>query len=172
MVGIFGVIVLGILALAGCGLIMMLSIAVPVMLVNRFRSKTKMEGLSAWAVIIIIGVMVLIVGLGIELFKIFIPTVIELLTVNLWIGMISAMLMSIVISAPLISLFTNRIYQRIEDLEERISQADKRLDFDESHRLMEELKTAEIQYERRKNITIDVLIIVCLIGFVIMYLLS
>ena len=172
MVGIFGVIVLGILALAGCGLIMMLSIAIPVFLVNHFRNKTQSDEPSAGTTAIIIGIMVLVIGFGIELFKIFIPAVIEMLDANWWVGMISAILMSIVISAPLISLFTNRIYKRIEDLEERISQADKRLDFDESHRLMEELKTAEIQYERRKNITIDVLIIVCLIGFVIMYLLN
>lgn len=169
MVGIFGVIVLGILALAGCGIIMMLSVAVPVMLVNYFRSNTKTEGLSGGAVMILIGVMVLIVVLGIELFKIFIPTVIELLRVNLWIGMISAVIMSFVITGPMIPLFTYKIDRRIDDLNDRISSADKRLDFDESHRLQEELKTAEAQYERRMKATTNTSFIVCMIVFTILY---
>lgn len=172
MVGIAGVIALGILALIGCGIIMMGAVAIPVMLANLFRDKmhkaNKEGALDIRAALIILGTTLLVVYPGIKLFEIFIPAVIEMMNISLWLGVLSAIIMSTVIAGPMISLFTYKIDRRIDDLSQRISEADKRLDFDESHRLSDELKTAEIQYETQKNTVINVLMIACVIVFIIL----
>lgn len=169
MVGIAGIIALGILALIGCGIIMMGAVAIPVMLVHLFRDKmhkaNKEGALDIRAALIILGTTLLVVYPGIKLFEIFIPAVIEMMNISLWLGVLSAIIMSTVIAGPMISLFTYKIDRRIDDLSQRISEADKRLDFDESHRLSDELKTAEIQYETQKNTVINVLMIACVIVF-------
>lgn len=186
MVGIAGIIALGILALIGCGIIMMLAIAVPVALVNFFRGKmyevgrekphdigaNKGDSLGIGATLIILGVVILVGYVGIKLFEIFIPAVVELMNVSFLLGLVTAGIMSVVFTGPMISLFTYKLDRRIDDLSNRISEADKRLDFEVSHRLFDELKTAEIQYEKRKNTVINVLVCTFMAGFFIWYLIA
>ena len=175
MVGIAGIIILGILAMIGCGVVMMFTLAIPVMLVNFFRGirspKTAQEeGIGIVGTLIIAVIMGLIVSLGIKLFEIFIPAVIEIMSISVWLGVTSAVIMSAVIIGPMISLFTYKVNKKIDDLKDRISKSDKKLDFEESHRLLDELQIAEEQYEKRKNTTINTLMIVCVVGFFLLYI--
>ena len=69
MVGIAGTIALGIMALAACGLVMMLAIAAPVALANFFHARAhskKKESLNIGGAMIVIGATIIIVYVFIE----------------------------------------------------------------------------------------------------------
>ena len=175
MVGIAGTIALGIMALAACGLVTMLAIAAPVALANFFHARAhskKKESLNIGGAMVAIGATIIIVYVGIRLFRILIPTVAELMNISPLLGLVAAVIMSAVMTGPMIPLFTYKLDRHIDDLSSRISEADQRLDFEESHRLLESLKTAEVQYEKRKNTTVNVLMIVFILGFTILYIFS
>lgn len=175
MVGIAGTIALGIVALAACGLVMMLAIATPVALANFFHARAhskKRRSLNVGGTMVTLVATAIVVYVGIRLFRIFIPTVTELMNVSPLLGLVAAVIMSAVMTGPMIPLFTYKLDRHIDDLSSRISEADQRLDFEESHRLLESLKTAEVQYEKRKNTTVNVLMIVFISGFTILYIFS
>lgn len=177
MIGIAGAIALGLLALAVCGLVMMLAIAFPVMLVNLFRDRKTLAGkpdneftFTEWmSLTAVAGLMAYV---GVDLFRIFLPTVRDLLEINVLLGAVMAVLMSVLMTCPMIGLFVRRHDRKIEDLNRRIQEADTRLDFDESHRLLEELEGVRQEYEKRKNTVIYVLICTFMTGFFIWYLMT
>lgn len=174
MVGIAGTIALGIVTLAACGLVMMLAIATPVALVNFFRSRSEKKDphIKAGGILAALVATTIVVYFGLRLFGILLPTVAELMNISPLLGLAAAVIMSAVMTGPMIPLFTYKLDRHIDDLSSRISEADQRLDFEESHRLLESLKTAEVQYEKRKNTTVNVLMIVFISGFAILYIFS